>query len=204
MLIRSHFAWLVLAVAVAATGCASAPDQPKAWRDPGYTGRPFAKLFVIGLSSKNLADRRNFEDLLVAQINAVGGQAVPGYQFIPPGIQPDRAMVAAAVGRSGADGVLLARITGYQTRDAVGMAVDPGFNVGFDAYADTFVAPVDVQYQVATVYTTLFAVGATNPVWSYDPKTFDPATLQQQAGAYAREVVGMLQSSGLLSTRLGP
>jgi len=112
--------------------------------------------------------------------------------------------VAAAVGRSGADGVLLARISGYRTRDAVGMAVDPGFNVGFDAYTDNFVAPVDVQYQVATVYTTLFAVGSTNPVWSYDPKTFDPATLRQQAGAYAREVVGMLQSNGLLATRLSP
>jgi hypothetical protein len=43
-----------------------------------------------------------------------------------------------------------------------------------------------------------------NPVWTYSPKTMDPATLQQQAAPYASTVVGLLQSNGLLGTYIPP
>jgi hypothetical protein len=42
------------------------------------------------------------------------------------------------------------------------------------------------------------------PVWTYSPKTMDPATLQQQAGPYASTVVGLMQSNGLLGTYVLP
>jgi len=55
-----------------------------------------------------------------------------------------------------------------------------------------------VQYQVATVYTTLYDVSSLDQVWTYNPQTFDPTTLQQQMPVYVNSVVGLLQSSGLL------
>lgn len=106
---------LSLALLVLTAGCAPAGEH-KVWRDPGYAGGPLKKVFVIGLSSTSLSDRRGFEDMMVGQIQATGGQAVPGYQFIPQGVAPDDATIAAAVARSGADGVLISRMAGLETR----------------------------------------------------------------------------------------
>ena len=86
---RLKLAWLAIIAVTLATGCATTPE-PKVWRDPNYSGPPFSRIFVIGLSSKGLADRKGFEDLLVAQIKAVGALAAPGYQYIPAGAQLDQ------------------------------------------------------------------------------------------------------------------
>ena len=200
---RLKLAWLAIIAVTLATGCATTPE-PKVWRDPNYSGPPFSRIFVIGLSSKGLADRKGFEDLLVAQIKAVGALAAPGYQYIPAGAQLDRATVTAAMARSGADAMLIAHITGYKYRDDVVMDPGLGFGFGFDAYDDVFVNPLVVQYQIATVYTTMYDAKTMNPVWTYSPKTMDPATLQQQAAPYASTVVGLLQSNGLLGTYIPP
>ena len=194
--------WLAIVALMLIAGCASTPGDPKIWRDPNYAGPPFTKIFVIGLSSKGLADRQGFEDLLVSQIRATGALAAPGYQYIPPGGQADQATVMAALQRSGGDAMLVVRITGYKNRDDVAMTVGPGF--GFDTYDGVFAEPLIVQYQVATVYTTLYDARTMNPVWTYSPKTMDPSTVQQQASAYASTAVALLQSSGLLGTYVPP
>jgi hypothetical protein len=200
---RLKLAWLAIIAVTLATGCATTPES-KVWRDPNYSGPPFSRIFVIGLSSKGLADRKGFEDLLVAQIKAVGALAAPGYQYIPAGAQLDQATVTAAMARSGADAMLIAHITGYKYRDDVVMDPGLGFGFGFDTYDDVFVNPLVVQYQIATVYTTMYDAKTMNPVWTYSPKTMDPATLQQQAAPYASTVVGLLQSNGLLGTYIPP
>ena len=100
--------------------------------------------------------------------------------------------------------MLIAHITGYKYRDDVVMDPGLGFGFGFDTYDDVFVNPLVVQYQIATVYTTMYDAKTMNPVWTYSPKTMDPATLQQQAAPYASTVVGLLQSNGLLGTYIPP
>ena len=51
----------VLAALVLAAGCASTTLQSE-WRDPAYTGGPFRKIFVIGLSARDITARRIFEE----------------------------------------------------------------------------------------------------------------------------------------------
>ena len=206
---------LSLAALLLTAACAqtqSTPTQPDAWRDPNYTGGPFKKIFVIGLSSKDLTDRRGFEDLMVAKLRAGGAQAIPAWQYLPNSGQADRDSMMAAFARSGADAVLLARFMGFTTKDAIvpapvyggGVAIATGGGGVIDAgmyssYSNWYAMPADAQYQVATIYTTLFNGKTMNPVWTYNPKTFDPSNLQQQANSYANEVAGLLQSGGLLS-----
>jgi len=198
---RLRNALLSIIALVSIAGCASNPE-PKVWRDPNYAGGPLKKLFVIGLSSKNLSDRRGFEDLMVSQVRAAGGQAVPGYQFIPPDAVPDQATIRAAVGRSGADGVLISRITGFQTYSDALQNPDPGPDLGVGQYSALYGEPGGGRYQVATIYTTLFATTGMSPIFTYDPKTFDPHDFQQQAPAYASQLVAYLQSNGFLMTQL--
>jgi hypothetical protein len=199
---RLKFTWLAIAVFVLTAGCASTTGDSKIWRDPNYAGPPFSKILVIGLSSKGLADRKGFEDLLVSQIQATGALAAPGYQYIPAGAPPDQPTVMGALTRSGADALLIARITGYKNRDDVVMDPGLGFGFGFDAYDGVFADPLVIQYQIATVYTTMYDAKTMNPVWTYSPRTMDPSSIQQQAAAYASTAVALLQSSGLLGSRL--
>jgi hypothetical protein len=137
--------WLAIVAFTLIAGCASTTGDPKVWRDPSYRGPPFTRIFVVGLSSKGLADRKGFEDLLVAQIKAVGALAAPGYQYIPPGSQADQATVMAAMARSGADALLVAHITGYKSRDDVVWDPDFGFGFGFGMYDGLYADPVLIQ-----------------------------------------------------------
>lgn len=206
---------LCLAALLALAGCATPGGAPDVWRDPAYAGPPFTRLFVIGLSSKDLTDRRAFEDLLVGKLRAAGAQAVPGWQYLPSDGQADQATMLAAVRQSGADAVLLARTMGFSVQSQVvtGIAPGPGLGVGvgytgdigpaamWGAYSDWYAVPYDQQYQVATIYTTLFDGAKMRPVWTWNPQTFDPSNLRGQVIAYTNEVVGLLQSSGLVGVR---
>jgi hypothetical protein len=121
MQIRWNRALLTLAALLLLAGCASQQSStpPDVWRDPNYAGPPFKKVFVIGLSSKDLTDRRGFEDLMVGKLQAGGVEAVPAWQFLPNSGQADRDTMMAAYARSGADAVLLARFMGFATKDAI-------------------------------------------------------------------------------------
>jgi len=210
MKIRSHGALFWVAALLLIAGCASTSTAPSsAWRDPNFTGKPFSKVFVIGLSSKDLTDRRGFEDLMVAALRSGGTQAVPAWQFLPSSGQADQASMMAAFAQSGADAVLLARFMGFSTQDQVGTAIVPGPpaygppGLGIDAdlygaYSSWYGVPVDQQYQVATIYTTLFDGKGMKAVWTYNPQSFDPNNLRQQTSAYAYDVAAMLQSAGLV------
>ncbi len=193
---------LSLVLLVVVTGCAPAGEH-KVWRDPAYAGGPLKKVFVIGLNSTSLSDRRGFEDMMVGQIEAAGGQGVPGYRFIPQGVVPDEATIATAVARSGADGVLISRMAGQETRSNGLQNPYPSLDVN---------APVPAiygghgggAYQVATIYTTLFAANGMNPIFTYDPKTFNPGDFEAQAPMYASLLVSYMQSNGFLQTMMLP
>ena len=195
---------LVVAAAVLA-GCGSAPSplSTTTWRDATFNGPPFRKIFVVGLSAQSLSDQRGFENLLVSTLQSAGVEAVPGWQFVPTDRAPDQATMRAAIAQSGADATLLVRLSGFTTEGNVSYglvggesAVSPNMYVGW--YEPGIVS---TSYQAATIYTTLFDVKTARPVWTYNPPTYNPATLQQDAPRYANDVVGLLQSSGLIATR---
>jgi hypothetical protein len=183
-------------------GCASAPSpvSTTTWRDPGYNGPPFRKIFVVGLSAQSLKDQRGFENLMVSTLRSAGVEAVPGWQYVPTDRTPDQATIRAAIAKSGADAALLVRLSGFTAETAVGLTSDvvaaagPGMYVGW--YEPGIVTDT---YQAATIYTTLFDVKSARPVWTFNPPTYNPATLQQDAPQYANDVASLLRSSGFLA-----
>jgi hypothetical protein len=133
---------------------------------------------------------------MVATLRRAGVAAVPGWQYVPAGRTPDQATMRAAVALSGADATLLVRMSGFTTETGVGYgvgataAVAPGMYVGwYEPGLATY------NYQAATIYSTLFDVRSERPVWTFNPPAYNPATLQQNAPAFAEDVVGMLLSS---------
>jgi len=189
-------------VASVAAGCAT-PNQPTSWLDPAYTGPGFRKYFVVGLSARDLTDQRGFEDLMVSKLQDAGVLAVPGWQFVPTDRPPDMATIRAAVVKSGADAVLLARISEFSAQSELVMAA-PVVGYGGGAYGGAYPygvwypPAVEIDYQRATVYTTLFDVQTEKPVWTFNVPTFTPATVRQDMPGYINEVVDMLRSTRLL------
>src|SRR5271169_4327896 len=189
--------WLALIAA-----CASAPSPvvTTSWRDPSYNGPPLKKIFVVGLSAKSLKDQRGFENLIVYTLQGAGVTAVPGWQYVPTDRTPDQATMRAAIVQSGADAALLVRLSGFTTETTVGatsgVVVPAGPNMYVGWYEPGIVTD---SYQVATIYTTLFDVKTARPVWTFNPTTYNPSTLEQDAPQYANDVARLLRASGFLA-----
>jgi hypothetical protein len=197
-----------LAAVFLVTGCATS-NEPTVWLDPAYSGPGFRKYFVVGLSARDLTDQRGFEDLMVSKLLDAGVLAVPGWQFMPTNRPPDAATIRAAVAQSGADAVLLARISEFSDQSALvsapplagygpGVYGGPYMYGGPGMYGGWYEPTVEVDYQRATVYTTLFDVQTAKPVWTFNVPTFTPATVQQDVPGYINQVVDMLRSTRLL------
>ena len=201
----SRFALLLVAAWVL-VGCAAAPSpvSTTTWRDPNFQGPPFKKVFVVGLSSQSLRDQRGFENLMVSTLQSAGIVAVPGWQFVPTDRTPDQATMRAAIAQSGADAALLVRMSGFTTETSVGYGaavvgattVSPNSEMYVGWYAPGITTD---SYQAATIYTTLFDARTAKPVWTFNPPTYNPATLQQDAPRYANDVASMLQATGMFA-----
>ena len=187
---------------LAACAAAPSPTNVTTWRDPGFSGPPFRKIFVVGLSAQSLVDQRGFEDAMVAALQSAGVVAVPGWQYVPTDRVPDEATMRAAVARSGADGALLVRMSDVQTESTLAYSPGTVAQAGPNLYVGWY-APgvVSESYQAATIFTTLFDVATARAVWTYNPPAYSALSLSQDVPAFANDVVGRLQAGGLIATR---
>jgi len=197
--IKANFTAVLLLILA---GCAAAPSpvSTTTWRDPSFTGPPFRKVFVVGLSAQSLRDQRGFENMMVSALQSAGIVAVPGWQYVATDRTPDQATIRTAVAQAGADAALLVRLSGFKTETAVGVSSGVVVPIGTDMYAGWYEpGVVSESYQAATIYTTLFDVRTARPVWTFNPPTYNPATLQQDAPRFANDVAGMLRATGMFA-----
>jgi hypothetical protein len=192
----------VLAALVLAAGCASTTLQSE-WRDPAYTGGPFRKIFVIGLSARDITARRIFEDVMVSKLTAAGVQAVPAWQYIQGEGQAPEGAMSAAIDSAGADAVLMARVSAVDKQIQVSPVVVPGPAYGWYGpyagwYSGWYTLPQVYQYDIVYVETTLFDTKTKRLVWSATSKTVDPASIEQEAPAFADMIIGAMQKAGVL------
>jgi len=197
-------------------GCASTTLQ-STWVDPGFTGGPFKKVFVMGLAARDTTGRRVFEDVMVAKLQAAGVQAVPAYQFIPnEGVVPEP-ILDEAVAKSGADALMMTRLLGIETQTnvstmmvpgpVIGPSFGPGFGPGWGGpgwwgpYNAWYAVPQVTQSQIATAETTLYDVGMRRLVWSATSQTFNPQSVQREAPGLADAVIGALKARGLIAAK---
>jgi hypothetical protein len=186
-------------------GCASTTLQ-STWSDPSFTGGPFRKFFVMGLSARNVTARRVFEDIMVAKLQAAGVQAVPAYQYLNDDGPAGEQSVQAAVAQSGADAVMMERVLGVDTRTNVSTELVPGPMMGpgmgwYGPYSGWYAVPQISQYQVATAETTLYDAKSRQLVWTATSQTFNPTSVQKEAPGLADAVIGALRQRGLIAAK---
>jgi hypothetical protein len=197
---------LSFAVALVAAGCASTSIQ-SAWFDAGYTGGPFRKIVVVGIHN-NIANRRVFEDIFAAKLNAAGVQGIPGYTVIPNDGNVDAASAQLAVDKAGADGLLTVRLLGVDTKTQVSTTMVPAggfYGPGWGGgpyggwWGPSMVAVPEVtQYDVAKVETNLWNEKTKRVVWAATTDTFNPQSVAKETPGFADVIIGQLKARGLL------
>lgn len=190
---------VVVALAWLAAGCASTTLQ-STWRDPGYTGGAFKRIFVLALSTRDVTARRVLEDVMVAKLAASGVEAVPAWQSLPNDGPVAESALTAAVTASRADGMLMVRLLGVDTQLTVWPApIGPGPRFGwYGAYSGWYAYPQVTQTQTAVVETTFFDVRSQRIVWSATSETLNPTSVQRDAPEFADVILASLRKDGLL------
>jgi hypothetical protein len=202
MKFRSMFAWLVLAALV--SGCQTTSVR-SAWFDTDFTGPPMRRIVVTG-SIASAADERLLEDSFVEKLRAAGVDAVAGHSLrLDDPALPD-ASFDAAVAQSGAQGLLLVRLLGVDTRTQVSTTMvrgGMGWGRGTWGGATRTMIPVQEvrQYEIATVESKLFDVPSRRLVWAATTTTFNPRSVAREAPAFASLVVGQLADRDIIARK---
>ena len=188
--------------------CQSTSIQ-SAWMDPNFTGGAMKKIDVIAVGT-NLANRRVFEDIFAQKLRDAGVDGVAGWTVIPDEARAAEAPFTEAVTRTGAQGLLVVRLLGVDTRTQVTTTMVPtgamwggsrwGPGWGGSAFGPSMVPVSEVsQYDLAMVETTLYDVPTGRVVWAATTQTFNPSTVAREAPGFANVIIGQLSARGLIA-----
>ena len=188
--------------ALMVAACASTSLQ-SAWYDTSYPGGAFKRILVVGVGS-NVANRRVFEDIFAQRLSASGTQGIPGYQFLADDARANEPGWNAGIAQSGADGLLLVRLLGVDTRTHVYTTMMPGPMYGpyyGSWWGPSMVAvPQVTQYDIANVEISLFDVKTKRVVWAGTTQTFNPSTVAEETPGFANLIIGQLAARGLIAS----
>jgi len=99
--------------------------------NPDYVGKSFKTIMVVAVTSDDLL-RRNYEDRIVGLLAKRGRKGIPAYAAVGTRGKVDEAQLRQAIERSGADGVLITRVTSVERSSGTvpGATVAVGIGVG--------------------------------------------------------------------------
>lgn len=98
-----------LAALALLAGCATS-SLVSQQSNPDYVGKPFKSVMVVAVTADDLL-RRTFEDRMVALLAQRGTKGIPAYTVVGSRGQVEEAELRQAIARSGAEGVLVTRVT---------------------------------------------------------------------------------------------
>jgi hypothetical protein len=197
---------LLLATLVLA-GCQTTALQ-SAWYDPTFTGGPMARITVVA-AGLNPANRRLAEDIVSQRLRALRVHAAPGWAVVSDEARNAPEPFTEALRASGAEGVLVVRVLGVDTRTQVNTMMvttttsvwgRPGWG-GTSVWATTTVPVTQFsQYALVMVETSLYEVSTGRLVWAGITQTLNPSDFQRDVGGFADVIIGQLAARGLLGT----
>src|SRR5882672_8684799 len=109
--------------------------------NPDYVGKSFKSVMVVAVTADDLV-RRTFEDRMVALLAKRGTKGIPAYAAVGSRGQVEEAELRQAVARSGAEGVLVTRVTRVDRSSGTVSGATVMVGVGFYGYYSTVWDPV--------------------------------------------------------------
>ena len=196
---------ILLALAALVSGCQSTSIR-SAWFDTDFAGPPFRKVMVVG-DVGTTAGARTFEDDFAAKLRAAGVDAIASHTVKLEDPNVTEASFVAAVTGSGAQGLLLVRLLGVDTRTQVTTTMVPGGMAwgrspwGGPASRSMVAVPQVRQYELAAVETKLYDVKTRQLVWAATTSTFNPGSLARETPAFAELIIGQLAARGVIERK---
>jgi hypothetical protein len=189
--------WLVAAL-VAACATTHLKDS---WTDPQFSGAPFRKVLVIGVSRSD-ANRRMFEDGFVKALRASGTEASASYSLLPEEGPLQKVRIRQAVAKTGADSVLVTRVLRVQRKVDVspGYAVPGGYGGRFYGwYGATWATAPEIRaYDVLTIESTLWDIKREQAVWSGISESTDPKEVTKVTRELAEALIAKMKEDKVL------
>jgi hypothetical protein len=196
----------IVIVALLLAACSTTTPTPilTEWRNPAYPTAPFKRIMVGGPSG-NSSIRRNFEDEFVAQLRAMGVDALASYKYIPEDQEIDEAKLRQAAQKARADAILFPRSVQTEEKTKFGPTFPFSFgifgpNVGA-SWSGPAGSPSVSRYKEYTSETVLYDVAKNELLWSATIKTTEPENMQTAIKSYVAAVVQALDAQNLLPGR---
>ena len=190
-----------LFVTLAVNGCSTATPIVSEWRNPALASGSFRRLIIVGPSGDDSV-QRNFEDEFVAQLAAMGVDALASYRYMPD-TEGNENLLKQAAQQARADGLLLMRPVRVEEKTNY-LAVGPGIsfgifgsNVGAEWYGIPG-ASGPYRYNEYTSETALYDVARNELVWTGTLKGKEPTNVQTAIKSYVQTVTKALAAQDLL------
>ena len=190
-------------------GCQTTSLQ-SAWFDPSFTGGPMHQIAIVAVGV-NPANRRLAEDVFAQRLRNLGVNAVAGWTFIPDAARGAAEPFTEALRASGAEGLLIIRMLGVDTRTQVNtmmvttttpVRAGPMWGPGWGSttvWATTTVPVTQIsQDSLVMVETSLYEAATGRLVWSGITQTLNPSDFQRDVAGFADVIIGQLRQRGLL------
>jgi len=186
----------VLGIMVLATACSTQPvtTVEVSWVAPQLPETPFKKLLIITVASEEFVQIA-FQDQMAAQLQKRGVNAVASRRYFTRYTDAEKARFMQSIAESGADFILLARVTNTD----IGTLENRGTIVGYDglpyadansvngAYARAFTGGMreggDHSVKTVTAETSIFAVQGQKLIWSVRTKSTNAHRKTGEEGA---------------------
>jgi hypothetical protein len=194
-----------LFVTLAVNGCSTATPIVSEWRNPAQASGSFRRLMIVGPSG-DASVQRNFEDEFVAQLAAMGVDALASYRYMPDTGETTENILKQAAQEARADGLLLMRPVRVEEKTnypGVGPPISFGIfgsNVGAEWYGIPG-ASGPYRYNEYTSETALYDVARNELVWTGTIKGKEPTNVQTAIKSYVQTVTKALAAQDLLPKR---
>lgn len=190
-------AW-ILAVLLAACTTAQVKDT---WKDPAHTAGPHKQLLVVGMVKSDV-NRRVFEDGFASALAEAGSRGIASYPILRQfGAGLTSEQLSGAMRQAGADAVLVSRVLRVR-RD---VDVTPGYAYGGfygrgyrGWYGGGAVGPDIDVYDVLTVESTLWDMGADKPIWSGMSEVTAPKSVSAATADLAKALIAKMKTDGVI------
>ncbi len=206
-----HFRWLsralVLAgVALTLSACTNT-KLSEVWADPDFK-KNFNDILVIGIAESE-QNRRAYESYFVAELEAIGIEAVASYKLIKAGVTIERKSVAEAIKGQDIDGVIVTHLAGVDEETVYRPSMDymPVYSGGYYGGLYSYYPHVNTYVTRPGYYTThetylletnLYDVESEELIWSARSRSFSPESVDEIIVDLTRLIISDLEKKKLI------
>ena len=192
----------ILFISIVLNGCSTATPVISEWRNPAQAAGSFQRLMIAGPSG-DVSVRRTFEDEFVAQLAALGVDAVPSYRYVPDSEAITENSLRQVAQDARADGLLSMRPvkveekTNYPT---IGPEISFGI-FGSNAGAGWSGIPGGsgpYRYNEYTSEIALYDLAKNELAWTGTVKAKEPTNVQTTIKSYVQTVTKSLAAQNLV------